>query len=1072
MKNVFQQKNTSYAELQVTSNFSFLRGASFPEEYVASALALGISALALTDACSFAGIVRAYIAAKDQNIRFITGTALDLIFVHEKESYQFTVLVYPCSREQYGALCRLITLGKAKGGKDGHLLTLEDFLSLHAGWIIIAVPPRCEVHKEYEKTWKVFAQFLRALSSPFYLALTQRYTNYGKKDFTSTLALAKELAAPLVATNDVYYHCPERKTLQDVVTCIRNKTTIADAGYLLTQNEERCLKSPQEMTRLFKDYPEALQNTLVIAEQAAAFSLAQLRYSYPDEVCPPGMRAIDYLRELTLEGARERYPQGLPEKVLKILEEEFALIEDLQYEKYFLTCRDIVHFAKEKNILCQGRGAAANSAVCYCLGITSVNPEQIDVLFARFVSKERSEPPDIDIDFEHERREEVMQHVYKRFGRERAALTGGVITYRHRSAIRDVGKALGLSLEAVDALAKSMHRWTGCKISAQDIRDIGLDPGDRRIQHAFILAKELKGFPRHLTQHVGGFVISETPLCEIVPIVPSAMESRTIIEWDKDDIDALGLLKIDVLALGMLTAIRKALDYINTIHGEKLALHTIPDNDMEVYDMIGRADTIGVFQIESRAQMSMLVRLKPKCFYDLVIEVAIVRPGPVHGNMVHPYLKRRQGLEKITFPHKNVEDVLGRTLGVPLFQEQAMRLAIVLAGFSPGEAERFRRAMSSWKRNTGLITACQERMRVGMLESGCDPIFVENCLKQIEGFSEYGFPESHAASFARLVYASSWLKYHYPAEFAAALINSQPMGFYSPAQIVRDAQEHGVHILPIDINRSGWDCRIEQHEDSGKYVRLGMRLVKGLGEQDALKIEAAVRGQGPFRSIEALWKNLETGVRKDSLLALAHADAFHSLGLNQKEALWDIKALPQKLLPFDAQFSFAEEIDDLFADNPRQLSMFEDFAATGISLRAHPLEFLRDYLRQRKIYAASELRQFKNNPNAFVSVAGFGSIRQRPGTAKGVVFVTIEDETGTLNLIIRPKVFEQYSKIVISSTFIIAHGVLDFVGAERELPYVNVLRVESLDGEVLALKQGEGRQDEVLEGARILSYSY
>jgi error-prone DNA polymerase len=854
---------------------------------------------------------------------------------------------------------------------------------------------------------------------------------------------------------------------------------VGTAGYLLAQNGERHLKPVDEMVRLFREDRPALERTLELTEMTAGFSLDELRYEYPTEICPAGHDVHTYLTEKTWAGARERYPSGIPAKVEQAIKEELALIRELAYEKYFLTCHDIVVFARSRGILCQGRGAAANSVVCFCLGITSVDPATIDLLFARFVSKERNEPPDIDIDFEHERREEVIQYIYTKYGRERAGLTCAVITYRYRSAIREVGKALGLSLEIVDKLAKLVHRWTDCIIAAEDLRALGLDPNDSTIQNAIRLSHELLGFPRHLSQHVGGFIISQEPLSETVPIRNSGMEDRTIIEWDKDDIDALGMLKIDVLALGMLTCIRKALEFVNLRRSETgaapLALHSIPPNDTGVYDMICRADTVGVFQIESRAQMSMLPRLRPRCFYDLVIEVAIVRPGPIHGNMVHPYLKRRSGKEKIHFPDEQVKAILGKTLGVPLFQEQAMRLAIVLADFSPGEAEKLRRAMAAWKRNKEVIATFKQKIVAGMTQNGYSVEFAETCMEQIKGFSEYGFPESHAASFAHLVYASAWIKHHYPAEFAAALLNSQPMGFYAPAQIVRDAQDHGVCVRGADIAYSGWDTRIEE-DDVSKHpaIRLGLRLFKGVPRNETELLLRSLerhrdgtRGE-TIKNIETFWlavtrdytDSLERPYRS-TLQALARGDAFGSFGLTRREALWAIRGLPEIPLPVERAtlgYQVQEPARSFLPKTTTQQEMFADYAASGLSLKGHPIGFIRHELTRRKVSTAGALKSLTKSPrDRTVSIAGVAIIRQRPGTAKGVVFITLEDETGITNLIIRPDVFEKYRRIVLSSSCLLATGHLDRIG---EVVYINTFALESID----SLIAGQAQQGQ--------SYSY
>lgn len=1057
-----------YVPLQVTTNFSMLRGGSHPEELISTACELGCRAIAITDHNTLAGIVRAHTAAKHTKIQYIVGCSLSIITEKALPTNDqngapntISVLVYPTDRLGYGKLCRLLTIGKRRAVKGECLLTLQDFLEVQNSFVSILVPDHIRSSNitdyNFLETCKIIKE--NAIDpNTLSIALIRDYTAGNLRHVRATMQAASYLQLALVAVNDVYYHSSDRKPLCDVLTCIRNKCTIEQAGYLLSQNSERYLKSPAEMFRLFQDTPEAISRTVQIAEMVSGFSLDQLKYEYPDEICPQNKPPLEYLIELTYAGIRDRYPNGVPQKVLALITDELKLINELGYEKYFLTCYDIVAFARSRGILCQGRGAAANSAVCYCLGITAVDPSQIDLLFARFISKERNEPPDIDVDFEHERREEVIQYIYQKYGRERAGLTCEVVTYRHRSAIREVGKALGLSLEVVDRLAKSIHRWTGCGIPIEDITAIGLDPKDPTLLHAIALSNELLGFPRHLSQHVGGFIISHLPLCETVPILNAAMEDRTIIEWDKDDIEALGMLKIDVLALGMLTCIRKALELINQRQPHRLEpiqLHTIPTEDPVVYDMICQADTIGVFQIESRAQMSMLPRLKPRCFYDLVIEVAIVRPGPIQGNMVHPYLRRRNGFETITYPDKRVEDILGKTMGVPIFQEQAMRLAIVLAQFSPGEAEQLRRAMAAWKRDKGVLAKFKERIIKGMTGNGYSEEFAESCMNQIKGFSEYGFPESHAASFALLVYASAWIKRYYPAEFAAALLNSLPMGFYHPSQLLSDAKNHDVEVKEIDVNKSGWDCSMEHQLDKGDYaVRLGMRLVKGLSKTQVEIITSVIRNSGFCATVLTLWYRAKTGqdrLRKSTLRLLAKADAFRSMTINRRQAIWEIQALPPEPLPLEPLLNTDKSEQIELPGMTSQQAMFQDYSSTGFSLNGHPVGFIRDYLNKHMVSPASALKIKRLSPhNSLVSVAGIAIVRQRPGTAHGVVFITIEDETGIANLIIRPEIFEQYRPVIISSSTILAHGNLERVG---EVIYVSVNRLESLDSRVVP-KQG------------------
>jgi error-prone DNA polymerase len=880
------------------------------------------------------------------------------------------------------------------------------------------------------------------------IAITHNYGHAYDVALERSLQIAQSLDITPVATNDVYYHVPERKPLQDTLTAMRLGTTVEQVGYALFPNGERYLKPPSEMARLFRDLPHALTRTKEILDAAANFSLSSLSYSYPKEVTPSGTSPYNHLRSLVLKGADKRYPDGVPDKVLKAIDGELALIQELSYEKYFLTCHDIVAFAQSRDILCQGRGAAANSVVCYCLGITAVDPQEIDLLFARFISKERQEPPDIDIDFEHERREEVIQYIYSRYGRLRAALTAEVVTFQPRSAVREVGKALGLSAEIITSLVRNIQSWSEYQITSENIREAGLNQYDPTIQNVLTLASMLVGTPRHLSQHVGGFIISDAPLTTIVPIINAAMENRTIIEWDKNDIEELGMLKIDILALGMLTCIRKALILANARRSRPLTLYSIPADDHAVYDMLCASDTIGVFQVESRAQMAMLPRLKPRCFYDLVIEVAIVRPGPIQGNMVHPFLRRRSGAERPYFPDSRVEQILGKTLGVPIFQEQAMRLAIVLANFSPGEAEKLRRAMAAWKSHTGVIATFKEKIISGMVANGYSVEFASACLNQIQGFSEYGFPESHAASFALLVYASAWLKCHYPAEFTCALLNSQPMGFYEPAQIIRDAQRHGVQILPIDANYSAWDCDVVYDDtcNGGRppAIRLGLRLVRGLREDLATALTKARTEHGGFETLADL-RHVSPNISCATLTALARADAFSSLKLSRRAAHWEIYRLPDRPAPLDTNLrdrSANATYSQCIAPASLQREMFQDYATTGLSLRAHPLQFARQQLSARGYLCAEQLLSKHGlSCGTLVRAAGIVLSIQRPSTAKGVVFMTLEDETASFNLIIRPSVLEHCHKLVTLSPALGALGKLDRTG---EVVYIDVLQIESI----------------------------
>jgi len=1020
-----------FIDLVTTSNYTFLTGASHPDELMEEAARLGYTALGIADQNTLAGVVRGYCAAKDAGVRCIVGSRLTL-----GDAPGLEVAVYPIDRASYGRLCRLLTLGKRRGEKGQCRLTLDDLREHHAGLVAIGLPSRergVECADSLRSLTRVFDD------DSFSLAVSMACGSDDTARLASLAALGDRLHIPLVATSDALYHAPERRPLQDVLTCIRLGTTVEKAGYALAPNAERHLKPPDEMARLFAVHPRALARSLEIAQRTEGFSLDQLRYEYPEEVCPPGVTPMNHLRALTGQGAIGRYPEGVPGKVARAIEHELTLIEELKYAPYFLTVHDLVTFARSRGILCQGRGAAANSAVCYCLGVTSVDPDRADLLFERFVSRERNEPPDIDIDFEHERREEVIQYLYAKYGRERAALTAEVISYRGKSALREVGKAMGLSLDCVDGLAKTLGWWDGVNMPAERLRELGLDPDDRTIRLTLSLASQLQGFPRHLSQHVGGFVITKGPLCESVPIENAAMPDRTVIEWDKDDLDAMGMLKVDCLGLGMLTAIRKCFDLVKQQHGRDLTLATVPAEDPAVYDMICSADTIGVFQIESRAQMSMLPRLKPRCFYDLVVEVAIVRPGPIQGNMVHPYLRRRAGEERFTYPSDEVRTVLGRTLGVPLFQEQAMALAIVAAGFTPGEADQLRRAMAAWKRKGDLIFRFGEKLVAGMLKNGYDRAYADRCFEQIKGFSEYGFPESHAASFALLVYVSSWLKHHYPAPFAAALINSQPMGFYAPAQIVRDAKDHGAATLAIDVNHSDWDCTLE---DGGRAVRLGMRLAKGLSERDAARTSDARSAGGAFSSIDDLRRR--TGLGAPALRVLARADAFGSLGLDRQGALWSIQALDDAAAPLFDTVPRKPAIDSAcLPEIAPSLRVRHDYAATGLSLKAHPVSFLRERLAAMNMTPAGDLADEARFPHGTpIAVAGLVLVRQRPGTASGIVFITLEDETGIANLIVKPDVFERDRRAGKHSTVLGARGRVERAGA---VVHVLVTALGSLD---------------------------
>ena len=1060
----------TYAELQVTSNFSFLRGASHPQELVEAAAALGHAAVTITDRNTLAGVVRGHVAAKDAGIRFIPGTRLDLIANLEDPDGQagLSLLCLPTDRAAYSRLSCLLTIGKRRAPKGQCYLVTDDVLAIASSQVFIAVPPASldgEAGEAFVNGLRNFvasvpgeSAIAESLPGRVFLAASQTWRGGDALRITRLSAIAKATGARLVATNDVYCHTPERRALADVLTCIREHCTIDEAGFRLASNIENHLKPPAEMARLFQAWPEAVARTIEIAK-ACTFSLDELAYDYPVDPVPDGLSPQEYLAQLAWAGAATRWPGGVADKVEAQITHELELIGSLGYAPYFLTVHDIVEFARGREILCQGRGSAANSAVCYCLGITAVDPARMDLLFERFVSAARDEPPDIDVDFEHERREEVIQYIYEKYGRARAGLTATVISYRARSAIREVGKALGLSGDVLGALAGTLWGSSRDGLREESFREAGIDPDEHRIALVLCLARELIGFPRHLSQHVGGFVITQGPLAEIVPIMNGAMDERTNIEWDKDDLDALGILKIDVLGLGMLTAIRKALDLLAVHHGRRLTLADVPAEDPAVYDMLCRADSVGVFQVESRAQMSMLPRLRPRQFYDLVIEVAIVRPGPIQGDMVHPYLRRRNGEEPVVFPSPELEAVLGKTLGVPLFQEQAMKIAMVAAGFSAEEADRLRRAMATF-RKTGLIHEFRDKMVDGMLARGYERDFAERCFSQIEGFGEYGFPESHAASFALLVYVSAWIKCHWPATFAAALLNSQPMGFYAPAQLVRDAREHGVRVRDVDVNESLWDSTLEPDTAShaGVALRLGFRQIKGLPENAAARIVAA-RHAG-YASVAAFWRR--AGVARAVLERLARADAWRSLGLTRRNALWAVRALGDQELPLfaaaearaegepedrgsnvlpasEAQHPDSAEPDVSLPVMTLGENVVDDYAHLRLSLRAHPLALLRDQLTLRG--AVPSIRLATIRPASIVTVAGLVLVRQRPGSASGVIFATLEDETGVANIIVWPPVFEQFRRVVLGSRLLLCQGRLQ---REGEVIHLIARRLEDL----------------------------
>ncbi|WP_102958177.1 error-prone DNA polymerase [Mangrovicella endophytica] len=1046
-----------YVELQVTSHFSFLRGASSCEELFATAALMGMEALAVVDRNSVAGIVRAHEAAKTTGVRAIVGCRLDLVDA-------LPVLVYPTDRPAYARLCRLLSLGKARGGKGKCILRWDDVVAHGEGMLAVLLPDEAD---------EDLARELRRLQDAFgnraYMALTLRRRPNDQLRLHDLAAAAATARVPAVVTNDVLFHEPDRRVLQDVVTCIRHGVTIDAAGFRRERHADRYLKPAAEMHRLFSRHPEALARTVEIAERCR-FSLSELAYQYPEERQFPDLTPQEALAKLTWEGATERYPEGLPDSVRRNLEHELRLIERLEYAPYFLTVNSIVRFARSRGILCQGRGSAANSAVCFVLGVTSIDPDRNDLLFERFVSEERREPPDIDVDFEHERREEVIQWVYETYGRDRAALCSTVIRYRAKGALRDVGKALGLPEDLTKTLSSQVWGWSE-DIDEKHAASINLNLEDRRLRLALDLAGQLVGFPRHLSQHPGGFVLTRDRLDELVPIEPAAMVDRQVIEWDKDDIDALKFMKVDVLALGMLSAMRRGFDLLREHKGIDLDLASIPAEDPRTYAMIRRADTLGTFQIESRAQMAMLPRMKPRTFYDLVIEVAIVRPGPIQGDMVHPYLRRREGREKVIFPKPELERVLGKTLGVPLFQEQAMRVAIECAGFTPGEADQLRRAMATFK-FTGGVSHFRDKLVEGMVANGYEREFAERTFRQLEGFGSYGFPESHAASFALIAYASSWLKCWHPDVFCAALLNAQPMGFYAPAQIVRDAQEHGIEVRPVCVNASRWDCTLEPRAaekfsdaDDGRFaVRLGLGMVRGLGNADAARLVAA-RQDTPFVSVDDLWRRAR--VPHAALTELAEADSFRSsIGLSRREALWAIKALRDEPLPLFAAAAdreattVREQVEPVvrLRPMPEGGEVVEDYGHVGLTLRQHPVSFLRAELVRRRHITCAEAMSSRDR--RWVEVAGLVLVRQRPGSAKGVMFITIEDETGVANLVVWTKVFEANRRTVLGAGMM---GVRGRIQREGEVVHLVAHSLTDLSSEFASVGRQGSRGDDAVE---------
>jgi len=993
-----------YAELHALSNFTFLRGASHPEELVETAAALGYEALAITDECSMSGVVRAHMAAKACGLKLIIGSELRL-----RSGRKLVVLAQ--NRNGYAALCRLITEARRAAEKGSYELTRLFFEDGLPDCIVLWVPDN-ELALDVEDHW-----IRETFRDRLWIAVELLADGRQNERLEALRDIGRRLKLPLVASGDVHMHRRSRRVLQDTLTAIRENVTVEQAGFLLYSNGERHLRSPAVLRHI---YPAELLEESVRIAAGIDFSLDELRYEYPDEIVPGGETPASYLRKLTERGMRERWPGGVSQKVVALIEHELELIADLKYEPYFLTVYDIVAFARSRKILCQGRGSAANSAVCFCLGITEVDPGRMETLVERFISKERDEPPDIDVDFEHERREEVIQYIYEKYGRDRAALAATVITYRPRSALRDVGKVLGLSELQVGRLARSMQWWDGKRVDDSRVLEAGLDPGSPVVRRLLYLVRELIGFPRHLSQHVGGFVISNGAMSELVPIENAAMDDRTVIQWEKNDLEDLGLLKVDVLGLGMLTAIRRSFDLIREFDGRCYTLAGVPAEDPVVYDMICDGDTMGVFQIESRAQMAMLPRLKPRCYYDLVVEVAIIRPGPIQGDMVHPYLRRRNGEEAVDYPSEDVKGVLQRTLGVPIFQEQVMALAVVAAGFTPGEADRLRRAMAAWKRRGGL-GPFEDKLIDGMRERGYSEDFARQIFRQIEGFGEYGFPESHSASFALLVYVSCWLKCHTPAAFTCALLNSQPMGFYSGSQLVQDVRRHGVEVRGVDINHSHWDCTLEARDDGAAALRLGFRMVKGLSEEAGRRIEDERDG----RAYESTQRLLErASLDRRALGVLASAGALKVFEGHRYQARWAVAGVERPGGLFTSMDRY--EATPLLKRPTEGQNIVADYQSTGLTLERHPMHLIRHRLDRYSYLQADRLPGIDTGRS--VSVAGLVITKQRPGTASGVTFVTLEDETGHINLVVWKHIAERDRAVLLNARLMGVRGELQIEG--------------------------------------------
>ena len=995
-----------YAELHCLTHYSFLRGASAPEELIDRAASCGYHALAITDECSLAGAVKAHVAAKELGIKLIVGSEFTLT-----EGIRLVALVP--SREAYGELSGLISRARRRSGKGEYRVHLRDVIFHLKRCLLILLPD------DTDKQAVHLQQLARRCKGRVWIGISRLLGNDEWRRFKHRYHMAKNLQVPIVACGEVQMHSAKRKALHDVLTAIRLQTPVQQLGHRRLINSQQHLRTLDTLHSL---YPETLiSETRDIADRCQ-FSLDELRYEYPEEVVPSHHTANSYLRQEVAAGARLRWPEGVPKGIQTRIHQELDLISELSYEYYFLTVYDIVQFAKSRHILCQGRGSAANSVVCYCLHITEVSPEQVSLLFERFISRERDEPPDIDVDFEHERREEVIQYIYEKYSRRRAALAATVITYRSRSAVRDVGKAMGFDASFIDELASSLAWWNRERELTNRFQQQGLARSEQLADHFMTRVQEILGFPRHLSQHVGGFVISRGPISNLVPVENASMPDRTVIQWDKEDIEALGLLKVDILALGMLSAIRKSLDMISRDHPDIRRIQDIPKEDAATYRMLQKADSLGVFQIESRAQMSMLPRLKPACFYDLVIEIAIVRPGPIQGDMVHPYLRRKAGLEAISYPNKDIESVLSRTLGVPIFQEQVIRLAMVAAGFTGGEADALRRAISNWGKNSKLLTF-EQKLKQGMINKGYTADFADRLFNQIKGFGGYGFPESHSASFALLAYVSAWLKCHHPAAFYVGLLNSQPMGFYSPSQLIQDARRHHIMVLPVDVNHSSWDHQILSSADQQQPpIRLGLRLIKGLSEAAGQRVQAAQRLR-PFANVADLRQR--ACLDRGDMEALAAADALSGISGNRYQSHWQTMALEdhRPLLPNEGAVRRSQDDAAITAAPTLPEDVIADYQSTGLTLRSHPLSLLRHQPPFDRCRRQTELEALGNH--RFVRVAGLVTCRQRPGTASGVVFLTLEDETGNINVIVWPAIQERYRQSLMTARLLLVKGTVE-----------------------------------------------